>query len=238
MPYLEVFVPLTFAGGFLRGLTGFGGPLIMMPFFIMFLKPAVAAAIVLFADAFSNAGILPSALRAAAVRTVGLTFLGASLAMPFGAVILVGADTELVRMMIYAAVGVAAILLLSGIRFPRPLKRYELSAGGAVAGGVMGATALGILIVPVMFSSPDDARTTRANLIVWVFVMNLLVIGVLFYEGVIGRTELIYAGILGPVYLVGAILGQRCFGRVNDVLFRKLVLGFLLIFSISGLLFG
>jgi uncharacterized membrane protein YfcA len=238
MPYLEIFVPLTFAGGFLRGLTGFGGPLVMVPFFIMFIQPAAAAAIVLFADAFSNIGILRDALRSAGARTVGLTLLGAGLAMPFGAVILVGAETEVVRMMIYAAVGIAAIVLLSGIRFPRPMKSYELSAGGAVAGTVMGATALGILIVPVMFSTPDDARITRANLIVWVFVMNILVIGVLFYEGVIGQRELIYAGILGPVYLAGALLGQRCFGHVNDVLFRKLVLGFLLIFSISGLLFG
>lgn len=238
MSYLELFLPLALIAGFLRGLTGFGGPLVLVPAFVFFLKPASAAAIVLMVDSFSNLGILREALRLAGRRTVTLTLVGGAVAMPLGSLILVNADIGLVRDLIYAAVGCAALVLLAGLRFPRPLKSYELGASGGLAGGIMGATALGILIVPILFSMPDDAQTSRANIIVWVFAMNLVLIALLMGGGQMTKGDFAYAAVLAPAYLIGALIGKRSFGYVNEVLFRRIVLGFLLIFSTAGLLFG
>lgn len=231
-------MPVVLFAGFVRGLTGFGGPLVLVPIFVLFIDPPAAAAIVILVDIFSNLGILQEAVRQVSWRTVGFTGISAGAAMPFGSSVMLSADPDAVRAIIYVAVGCAALILLTGLRFPRALRSYELAGGGALAGSVMGATGLGILIVPVMFSTPDEARTARANLIVWVFCVSLVLIALLFLNGGAGRVELLHGLAFAPVYLVGALLGKRCFGRLDERLFRKVVLAFLLAMSVLGLLFG
>ncbi|WNJ99588.1 sulfite exporter TauE/SafE family protein [Thalassospiraceae bacterium LMO-JJ14] len=235
---LLVSVPVVLIAGFIRGFTGFGGPLVLMPVLVLFLAPPSAAAIVLIIDICSNFGLLKDAFRFAARRTVLFTVASAMVAIPFGSYLMISADPGSVRTLIYAAVGVAALILLTGVRSSRPFKSYELVAGGAGAGGVMGATALGILIVPVLFSMSDAARTTRANLIVWVFFVSIFFLGVLFFENAFGQREMILGVGFAPIYLAGAVLGKKCFGQLDEEVFRRWVLFFLVAVSIAGLLFG
>jgi len=238
MTALLVSVPVVLFAGFIRGFTGFGGPLVLMPVLVLFFAPTSAAAIVLIIDICSNIGLLKDALRSAAWRTVLFTVLSAIAAIPFGSYLMISVDPANVRNLIYAAVGIAALILLTGVRSSRPFKSYELVAGGAGAGGVMGATALGILIVPILFSMADTARTARANLIVWVFFVSIFLLGVLFFENAVGQREFILGVGFAPIYLIGAVLGKNCFGRLDEEAFRRWVLGFLMMISVAGLLFG
>lgn len=231
-----LFMPVVLIAGFVRGLTGFGGPLILVPIFILFVDPPAAAAIVMLVDICGNVGILKEAVRDASWRTVVFTVLSACAAMPLGSYVMLTGDPDVVRSIIYVAVGGAAFILMFGLRFPRPLRFYELTGGGAVAGGVMGATALGIVIVPVLFSAPDDARTSRANVIVWVFFVSVVLVGLLLAGGGVGRAEVIQGFALAPAYSIGAYLGKKYFGRLDEERFRRYVLIFLCVISIAGLI--
>lgn len=232
---LALFVPVVLIAGFVRGLTGFGGPLILVPIFILFVDPPTAAAIVMLVDICGNIGILKEAVRDASWRTVIFTVLSACAAMPLGSYMMLSTEPDVVRSTIYLAVGGAAVILMFGIRFPRPLRSYELAGGGAVAGGVMGATALGIVIVPILFSSPDNAQTSRANLIVWIFFVSLVLVALLFAGGGVGSSELLQGIALAPAYSIGALLGKKYFGRLDEHRFRRYVLLFLCAMSIAGL---
>ncbi len=235
---LLVSVPVVLFAGFIRGFTGFGGPLVLMPVLVLFLSPPSAAAIVLIIDICSNIGLLKDAFRSAAKRTVLFTVLSAVAAIPFGSYLMISVDPANVRNLIYAAVGIAALILLTGVRSSRPFKSYELVAGGVGAGGVMGATALGILIVPILFSMADTARTARGNLIVWVFFVSIFLLGVLFFENAVGQREFILGVGFAPIYLIGAVFGKNCFGQLDEEVFRRWVLSFLMAISVAGLLFG
>lgn len=235
---LALFIPVSFFTGYVRGLTGFGGPLIFIPVLAFVVSPVSAAATGVVVDMSSNISLLRSALTHASLRTVCLTAIGAAAAIPLGGMILLKADADFVRQLLYVSVGVAAIMLLTGWRFPRALKPAELLGAGTVAGAVMGATGLGILIVPVLFSTPDNAKTSRANLVVWVFLVSLLLATMLAVGGGLSMTELTRGLLLAPAYLVGTFVGQKSFGYIDEKRFRALILVFLLLFSAAGLVFG
>lgn len=233
---LALILPVAFVAGFLRGLTGFGGPLILMPILVLFVAPASAAAMTILMDCVSNVGILRQAVRNASPWTVAWTVLSAWATLPVGTSVMLATDPHLVRSFIYAVIGCAAVVLLAGVRFRRRLRWYELASFGGTAGGVMGLTALGIVMVPVLFSTRCDASTSRANLIVWVFCVNLAMIGFLSFGGAMGWNEVVKGFALAPVYLAGAVLGQMYFGRVDEALFRRGVLIFLIGIALIGLL--
>lgn len=234
---MVLFVPIALIAGFIRGLTGFGGPILLIPAMAFFVSPNSAALTGILVDICSNVSLLRRALQQARRSTVFLTVASAWLTIPLGGLVMLNADADIVRRLLYLAVAIAAVILLSGIRFPRPLKSAELAGGGTLAGLVMGATGLGIIIVPVLFSSPDDATTSRANLVVWVFFVSVYLAGFLLLSGRFGHAELIGTAILAPAYILGAYAGWQAFGKIDEHRFRMLVLGFLLIVSVSGLLF-
>ncbi|MGD9868485.1 MAG: sulfite exporter TauE/SafE family protein [Hyphomicrobiales bacterium] len=235
---LALFLPMSLFSGFVRGLTGFGGPLILIPAMAFFISPVSATATAVVVDMWSNVTLLRQAIRNASRNTVILLALSSGLAIPMGGWVLLTADPEMVKRILYIAVGIAALILLTGWRFPRPMKPVELLGGGALAGLVMGSTGLGIIIVPVLFSMPEAAATSRANLVVWVFLMSVLLGSVLALGGGFGTTELIRGLALAPAYLLGTWLGQKAFGRIDEKAFRTIILVFLLIFSGVGLVFG
>ena len=97
---LLVSVPVVLIAGFIRGFTGFGGPLVLMPVLVLFLAPPSAAAIVLIIDVCSNFGLLKDAFRFAARRTVLFTVTSAIVAIPFGSYLMISADPGSVRTLI------------------------------------------------------------------------------------------------------------------------------------------
>lgn len=230
--------PAVLFAGFVRGLTGFGGPLLLVPVFVTVFPPAAGAFIVALVDLLSNVGLLPDATKRMSRRAVVISAAGAAVTVPFGIVVMTTADPAVVRDIIYVVVGLAALILLTGFRFPRPLRMIELLAGGALAGVVMGATSLGIVIVPFLFSMPEPAATTRANVIVWAFLLGIFLVVALAFKGVVGGRELMFVAVFSPIYLAGVILGKKLFNRLNELAFRRGVLIFLFGIAAVGLMFN
>ncbi|KAA3625831.1 MAG: hypothetical protein DWQ08_08900, partial [Proteobacteria bacterium] len=197
--------------------------------------PATVAFVVLVVDLISNVAILPSAIRLASYRTVGLTVVSSCAAIPLGNAIMLTGEPIVVRAFIYLTVGFAALVLMTGLRFPRPLRSWELVASGAAAGGMMGTTALGIAIIPVLLSTPDALSTSRANIIVWVFFAGAVLLAILAWNGGATGREALIALALAPGYSIGAWFGKSQFSSINEAAFRKWVLRFLLVISVLGL---
>ena len=124
----------------------------------------------------------------------------------------------------------AAYMLFRGQ--PRPIQWGGKTADGAVGflGGVLGGLgglsgALPTLWAGLRGWSRDEQRAVYQP---YIFVMQAAALGALWAQGAIGpRAVADFAWCLPPIVL-GAWLGLKLYGRVNDAQFRKIVLGLLL----------
>jgi uncharacterized protein len=223
--------------GVIRGITGFGGAMVMSPPFALLLGPLVAVPVVLLLEGIAAAPMLVQLRRLVRWRVIGPIVAAAYLTMPLGTWILVSADPLLMRRVIAAVVVVFSLVLFLGWRYAG---RQRLATGlglGAVSGTMLGATTLGgPPVILYLLAGPDPVETTRANLTYYLGALCLAGLFLLWLNGVLGTASLALAAVLAPGYYVGMVMGIRLFARFDDARFRRFTLAFMMVVAIGILL--
>jgi uncharacterized membrane protein YfcA len=229
-------VAIAAAGGLVRGITGFGGAMVMAPPLALLIGPRLTVPVVLVLESVVAAQMLLQAHRLVRWRVIAPILLVACATVPLGTLILVAADPSAIRRAIAATVIVFAVVLLRGWRYAGP-QRVVTSVGlGAVSGTMLGATSIGAPpVILYLLSGPDPIETTRANLTLYVTVISLVGLALLGYHHLLdaaaGRASLW----LAPAYFGGLLLGTRLFPRFSDTRFRQLTLVILIAVSFGVL---
>jgi hypothetical protein len=229
----------TIAGiaGVVRGITGFGGALVMSPPLALLLGPRLAVPVVLLLESVIAAPMLVHTRHLVHWRVIGAILAAACATVPLGTLILVATDPQIIRRAIAATVIVFAFVLLRGWRYTgRP--RLVTSVGlGAASGAMLGATSVGgPPVILYLLSGPDPIETTRANLTLYVTVTSLVGIVMLWRHGVFDARAAWTSLWLAPAYYAGLGAGVRLFPRFSDTRFRQLTLSLLIGVSIVILL--
>lgn len=219
--------------GVVRGITGFGGSMVMAPPLALLLGPAVAVPVALLLEAFAGAQMLVQTRREVRWRTIGPILAAAIVMTPLGAVALAGLDPQLLRRLIAGVVIVFAGLLLVGWRYSGRQRLSTSIALGALGGSMIGATSMaGPPVVLYLLSGPDSVATTRANMTAFTVMVSFAALAALWASDALGAGALVLGLLLAPGYFVGLILGVRAFSRFNDVRFRQFTL--LLLIAVSA----
>jgi uncharacterized protein len=223
--------------GVIRGITGFGGAMVMSPPFALLLGPLVAVPVVLLLEGIAATPMLVQLRREVRWRVIGPIIAAAYVTMPLGTWLLVSADPQLMRRAIAAVVIVFSLLLLRGWRYTGR-QRLATGAGlGAVSGTMLGATSLGgPPVILYLLAGPDPIDTTRANLTYYLGALCLAGLALLWLNGVLDGPSLRLAAVLAPGYYLGMVLGIRLFSRFNDTRFRQFPLAFMLLVATGILL--
>lgn len=236
MTELAVVVVVTLAG-FIRGVTGFGGAMLMAPplSFLIGPVPAVvtalmlesAAALVMFADA------LPKINK----RVLFYLTLPAVFTVPIGGYLLVSIDPVIARKAISAVVVVFALGLLSGLRYSGPHRPSTSIALGSIVGVFLGATSVGAPpAILYLLSGPDPHAVTRANLTVFVTSISVIGLVMLIGAGAVTGTITMSALVLCLPFLLATWLGGRLFTCLSDFGVRRLALCFMVTMGVVGLI--
>lgn len=228
----------TCVGGVVRGLTGFGGPLIMVPVMTLLFGPVAGVVTVLLVDLTCNLTLVPEAARQVAWRVAAPLIAGTIVTIPLGSYVLLAVDPTIMKQAIIAAVVASSVVMLFGWRYRRVLNAFQLTGIGALSGALLSSAYIGAIVPIVLYAGPDAAARSRANIIMWVFVAAILLAAALSYGGGITRAELWRAATLAPIYLVSTFFGSRLFRRIDETLFRRTVLIVLICLSIGGLVFS
>jgi uncharacterized membrane protein YfcA len=218
-------VAIAFVAGIVRGITGFGGAMVMSPPLALLLGPRVAVPVVLLLESVVAAPMLVQTRHLVNWRMIGAILVAACACVPIGVLILSATDPRIIRRAIAITVIVFAALLLRGWRYAgRP--RLATSVGlGAVSGGMLGATSIGgPPVILYLLSGPDPIETTRANLTLYVTVTSLVGIFLLWWKGIFDADGWRAALWLAPAYYIGLLAGVRLFPRFSDTRFRQLTL--------------
>jgi uncharacterized membrane protein YfcA len=233
---LALAVAIAAIAGIVRGITGFGGAMVMSPPMALLLGPLAAVPVVLLLESVAATPMWVQNRRLVRWRLIGPVLAMGFLTVPLGTWILLSVDPQVMRRVIAAVVVVFSLVLLVGWRY-HGAQRLSTSLGlGAASGALVGATSMGgPPVILYLLAGPDPIATTRANLTFFVGGISFAGVLLLAVTGVMGKPELLLAALLAPGYYGGMVLGTRLFARFNDQRFRQFTLGLMLVVS-AGLL--
>jgi hypothetical protein len=229
---VAIAVAVAAAAGVIRGITGFGGALVMTPPLALLFGPWLAVPVALLLEALVALPMVVQTRRLVRWRVVAPIGAAACLTVPLGVHVLVSADPQALRRAIAAIVIVFSLLLLRGWRYSGR-QRIGTSVGlGALSGAMLGATSIGAPpVILYLLSGPDAAETTRANLTLYLVLSSLAGLIVLWARGVLDAPAAWMALALAPGYYGGLLLGVRLFPFFSDTRFRQFAL--LLLIAVS-----
>lgn len=229
---LAVSMMIAGAAGVVRGVTGFGGALVMMPPLSLIMGPRLAVLTVLLLEGFAAGPMLGEALRLARYRVIVPIAVAACVTMPLGAYFLVTVDPQVLRRWIAGIVVVFSLVLLAGVRYQGAQRLGTSIALGALSGVLIGATSIGAPpVILYLLSGPDPAAVTRANLTLYVAALSLAMLGLLLAKQIVQPHEALIALILGPCFYIGVKFGARLFLRFSELRFRQFTLGLVSVVS-------
>lgn len=228
---------LTGIAGLVRGVTGFGGAMVLTAPLSMIVGAKQAVVTVLALEGLAAFPMLPDAFRRMCARVILPICMAAALAMPVGSHYLATYDATVVRRSIGGVVLVFSLLMMSGYRYAGS-QRLGTSVGiGALAGMLVGATGIGgPPIIAYLLAGPDRAAITRANLTIILVGISLAALAAAWWSGVMREVDPTLALWLALPYIGGIGAGTRLFRRVNEHLFRRLALALIAAIGLVALL--
>ncbi len=223
--------------GLVRGITGFGGAMLMSPVLSILLGPVPAVVTALTLESAAALIVFPEALPQVRWRTMLSLMVPAAVTVPLGGYFLLTLDAVIARKLISAIVVLFSFILLMGFRYHGKPRASTSAVLGAIVGVLLGATSVGAPpVIIYLLSGPDPVAVTRANLTV--FVTAISVFGLIMLAGA-GAISLV----LGPALLLSALifmgatwLGGKLFSRLTDVAVRRVALSFMLLIGLGTLL--
>ena len=235
-PGLGWLAAVAFVAGVVRGFTGFGTALIYMPVAAQFLTPFGALITLTAMDVIGPLPNLPRAFRDGHRRDVLRLCAGLALAMPLGVWVLSLVAPQVFRYSVsLLSLGLLA-LLVSGWRYHGALRRGAVYAVGALGGFLGGATGLaGPPVIMTYMASKHPAHVIRANLLLYLFGVDILMIVVLAVMGRMEPGSLLLGFALALPYLAGNLLGGALFRPGYERGYRAVAYGLIALSALSGL---
>jgi hypothetical protein len=222
--------------GVVRGFTGFGTALIYMPVAGQFLSPFGALITLTAMDVIGPLPNLPRAFRDGHRRDALRLCAGLLVAMPLGVWVLTLVAPEVFRYSVSLLSLGLLVLLVSGWRYHGELKLAAVYLVGMLGGFLGGATGLaGPPVIMTYMASPHPAKVIRANLLLYLFGVDILMIGVLTVMGRMEPASLVLGFALAVPYLAGNLLGGWLFRPGYERAYRAVAYGLIAISALSGL---
>lgn len=222
--------------GIIRGMTGFGGAMLMAPALSLLLGPVAAVVTALMLETAAALVVFPDAWPRFNRRVLLYLTAPACVTVPIGGYLLVNLDAFVMRKVIAGVVVVFALALFSGLRYsgaPRPATSLAL---GSIVGVLLGATSVGAPpVILYLLAGSDSQAVIRANLTVFVTAISVIGLIMLSAIGAITIPVAAHAGLAVIPFLVGTWLGSRLFGKMNEFVARRIALGFMLFMGVLGL---
>ncbi len=232
-----VWIGLTYLlAGVVRGFTGFGTALIVVPVAGIFLGPAEIILMIAVSGVLSNLILIPDAWGDADRGEVGVLALAAILGAPLGVFLLTLVDPLVVR---WVVTGVAAVTLgavMSGWQYRARLGKAGLSAVGAGAGVVGGLTALtGPVAIMFYLANARKAVAVRANMILFLAALDVILIANILIGG-LGTMRMVWVGLMIAVpYLAAITVGKALFNPTREGSYRAAAYTIVALAVVTGL---
>lgn len=223
--------------GLVRGITGFGGAMLMTPVLSLLMGPVPAVITALTLETAAALIMFPEAVPQVRWRTLLYLTVPAAVTVPLGGYLLLTLDPAIARKVISAVVIIFSLILLLGFRYAGKPRAATSIALGSMVGVLLGATSVGAPpVIIYLLSGPDPAAVTRANLTVFVTAISVFGLVMLAAAGAIGVALGPSLLVLSVLFVGAAWIGGKLFARLTDMAVRRIALGFMLLIGLGTLL--
>ncbi len=227
---LGLFLFAAFLGGFASGLAGFAMGFVVSGIWLHVITPVQTAALIAGYSLLTQGYGVWKLRRTLSWRTIAPFIIGGTIGVPLGAVLLTYLNPGHVRL----GIGVLLVIYsIYGLAKPT-LKPQKAGAGadgvvGFLNGVLGGLTGLPGFIITVWCQmrgwTKDQQRAVFQPVILAAMAVIALTLGA---AGAITTDTLKLYALGLPALLAGLWLGFRCYGKLDDATFRKIVLLLLL----------
>lgn len=225
-----------FGAGFVRGFSGFGFSMVAVTGLSLLRPPAEIIPVVMLLEVLASLHMLKATWRDADWHSLRWLLPGMVAATPLGVAILAVLPPDPMRVIVSCLVLLAAAGLMTGWRRHGPIGQPAILAVGALAGFLNGAASIaGPPIIVFYLSSPSAMNTSRASMIAFFLMADLVALLSGGALGLVDRATWYRVGVFIVPVVAGLTLGQRHFVRTPPEEFRRLVLILLIVLSIAGL---
>ncbi len=219
---LTIAIITILAAGTMRGFSGFGAAMLIVPVLSILYGPPIAVSVMLIMEVPALIQMLPETSRHTHWRSVLIMAVPAMIVTPLGAYSLVSMDPDLMRRAIGLVVVLFVVVLGLGWRYRRQ-PGFAATATTGLVSGYFGA-AMGIGGPPVILyylSGQFPAREVRAN-VTGYWALRLIAISAAYYWfGLLTWELVVLALTLTPPYAVAIWAGGRLFRKASETLFRQ-----------------
>ena len=215
---------MTFGAAYIRGLTGFGMAIILVPLLGLIVTPTEAVVLgILLQLLIGPVGfkiIYDDAHRQSAVVIAGY----AVVATPLGIWLLGQTSADVARLLIaLIAIGAFLLVLLPQRGEVRPGPK-ETAATGIASGILTGFAAMpGPPVVPYYLRQPIPPAEARASMMLVFFATSIAGTISSVALGLTSWRLIWLSAVLFPPMMLGNWLGAKSFGKVPDALWRTIV---------------
>ena len=224
---------IVFAGGIVRGYSGFGSGMVMTPLLLLLWGPVDAIAVVVGTGVVGSAPFTIANAKHIDWRDAGPLLATALVFVPIGGVMLVSFDPLVIKRFIAGTILILALSQIAGWKYTGPRGVLPGGIAGAISGWANGVSSVGgPAAVMYLIALPDQARVQRANIAVTIYAHGLLLFATLAIAGRVGPATLMWSGLLLVPFLFGILVGGRMFHFLPAEVFRGVVLTLLIGLSI------
>ena len=211
-----------------RGMTGFGSSLIMIPLLVMVIEPRVTIVAVAITEVVIGLTMLRRVWGYARFDYVRQLLPLSLLGVMAGLAALAQFDSLLLKRSLGVVIMLFALRQILAMRGPGAARsRWPRWLGyvASLASGLLGALfgTAGPPVIIFLENQIDSGAALRGTLIVFFFVFDVVRLGGYALSGVLSPDALLTGAVMLPTALAGNWLGTHLHLRMNEKLFRAVV---------------
>jgi len=229
-------VAAAMVAGLVRGFSGFGTAMVYLPVAGQILSPFEALTTLMIMDLIGPLPNIPRAIRTGHPADIMRLSLGTLLALPLGVLVLGLIAPEMFRYGVSLTSILLLVLLIGGFRYQGVLRPPMIYAAGGVGGFLAGSVGLpGPPVIMLYMASPHPSAVIRANIMVYLLLCDLMMIGVLHLNSYLVGSAVVLGALLALPYLAANVLGGWLFRPGYERVYRAVAYFIIAASALNGL---
>ena len=225
---------VTAVAGMLKGFTGFGETLVMVPLLTFVYGPAESVALGIGLAALGSILLLPEASRDADWPDLWPACLMGFLFVPIGVFFLLSTDPGITRRLMGGLVILVALIMIRGWNYHGPRNFGTSAAAGSFSGLTAGFFGMGAPGVAIYYLSGSiRAAVQRANLLIVLGVVSATTVVSVVIGGGAGWSTLILGIVLFLPFMIPMWIGALYFRRASNEVYRQVCLWMLIMIGVG-----
>ncbi|MFH0818540.1 MAG: sulfite exporter TauE/SafE family protein [Patescibacteria group bacterium] len=227
----------TFLASATQSLVGFGFSLLAVAILVNFYSVQLVVAVVLLFNLIIDLVIWYRNRKIVQINKIFILFLASLFGMPIGVYILLIVNPDILKFFIGVIILLTAIAMIMGFKNKLKYKHQTAVFIGFLSGLLQGSVHVGGPPVALFFANQNmEKRIFRANIIAYFALLNIFTFLWFIYKGLINKEVIIMTGIFLPAVIIGLLLGIILHSKINENLFKKIILVIIALGGVSSIL--